>query len=192
MPQSYSPLSTSVVFWSESQQQSWSIVPAMSRLVHASRGARLLASRHYCDGGHVKVPPDAFKIFSALRQQRLRLETTDTTRQRNAPEVQRVIDTLLAQNEWWVMHKKGADASFFTRLGTHAPKYLWIGCADARVPADVLLGEVSLAPAASTTRLAQRVRGRSRARSSCTGTLRTSWDKRTSTRRRFCSTRLRS
>ena len=113
------------------------------------RGGRLV--RHYCDGSGSgsgsggNVSPDAFKIFAHMRQKRLHLETAEPSRQKNAPEVQGVIDSLLAQNEWWVMQKKSADPTFFTRLGTHSPKYLWIGCADARVPADVLLGEVKAA-----------------------------------------------
>ena len=49
------------------------------------------------------------------------------------------IDHLISQNEEWAH----ANADWFKRHGheKHAPKYLWIGCSDARTPANEILGE---------------------------------------------------
>ena len=49
------------------------------------------------------------------------------------------IDHLISQNAQWA----DANADWFKRHGheKHAPKYLWIGCSDARTPANEILGE---------------------------------------------------
>jgi len=48
-----------------------------------------------------------------------------------------MLDNLKANNRAWAARKVAADAGFFKRLlGQQAPKYLWIGCADSRVPAN--------------------------------------------------------
>ncbi|MGZ8490767.1 MAG: carbonic anhydrase [Gemmatirosa sp.] len=47
--------------------------------------------------------------------------------------------TLLDNNRRWVRERLAQDPEFFRRRAAkHAPKYLWIGCSDARVPADVI------------------------------------------------------
>ncbi|MGZ8369892.1 MAG: carbonic anhydrase, partial [Caulobacteraceae bacterium] len=51
------------------------------------------------------------------------------------------IKTLIARNRAWAERKTAADPSFFKRLvGQQTPKYLWIGCADSRVPANEIVG----------------------------------------------------
>jgi carbonic anhydrase len=51
------------------------------------------------------------------------------------------LDHLLNNNKRWAAHKKAQDADFFSRLTTQQnPKYLWIGCADSRVPANEIIG----------------------------------------------------
>lgn len=48
---------------------------------------------------------------------------------------------LVANNRAWAARKVAADAGFFRRLeGQQAPQYLWIGCADSRVPANEIVG----------------------------------------------------
>jgi carbonic anhydrase len=48
---------------------------------------------------------------------------------------------LLLQNKTWVMQKNREDSNFFTRLsGIQRPEFLWIGCADSRVPANQITG----------------------------------------------------
>jgi len=48
---------------------------------------------------------------------------------------------LLANNRAWAAAQVRRDAEFFTRLWEQqAPEYLWIGCADSRVPANVIVG----------------------------------------------------
>ena len=48
---------------------------------------------------------------------------------------------LLLQNKAWVMERTHADADYFKRLAkTQSPKFLWIGCADSRVPANEITG----------------------------------------------------
>lgn len=59
----------------------------------------------------------------------------------------RVLKQLLEKNENWAAGIKKQDPDFFKRLSNQqAPEYLWIGCADSRVPAnqivDLLPGEL--------------------------------------------------
>ena len=49
------------------------------------------------------------------------------------------LERLLNQNRNWVAERTGEDADFFTRqVDQHEPHFLWIGCSDARVPANVV------------------------------------------------------
>jgi carbonic anhydrase len=51
-----------------------------------------------------------------------------------------MLDHLKANNRNWAQRKIAADAGFFKRLeGQQAPEYLWIGCADSRVPANEIV-----------------------------------------------------
>jgi carbonic anhydrase len=52
-----------------------------------------------------------------------------------------MLDELKANNRSWAERKVAADPGFFKRLeGQQAPKYLWIGCSDSRVPANEIIG----------------------------------------------------
>lgn len=52
-----------------------------------------------------------------------------------------MLDHLKANNRTWAARKVAADAGFFRRLESQqAPKYLWIGCSDSRVPANEIVG----------------------------------------------------
>jgi carbonic anhydrase len=51
-----------------------------------------------------------------------------------------MLDHLKANNRAWAERKVAADAGFFRRLvNQQAPKYLWIGCSDSRVPANEIV-----------------------------------------------------
>ncbi|MFY9345818.1 MAG: carbonate dehydratase [Planctomycetota bacterium] len=51
------------------------------------------------------------------------------------------IDALLRNNRAWSERMRRDDPAFFGRLaGAQAPKYLWIGCSDSRVPANQIVG----------------------------------------------------
>jgi len=51
------------------------------------------------------------------------------------------ISTLLENNRAWVGRMHREDPTLFARLTRiHAPRVLWIGCSDARVPANVVTG----------------------------------------------------
>jgi carbonic anhydrase len=51
------------------------------------------------------------------------------------------LEILLERNRSWADMVKKSDPDFFTRLaGQQAPRYLWIGCSDSRVPANQILG----------------------------------------------------
>lgn len=59
----------------------------------------------------------------------------------------RQLDHLLEKNKSWADGIKAQDPQFFNRLSNQqAPEYLWIGCADSRVPAnqivDLMPGEL--------------------------------------------------
>jgi carbonic anhydrase len=50
-------------------------------------------------------------------------------------------ETLKANNLAWAARKVAADPDFFRRLERQqAPRYLWIGCSDSRVPANEIVG----------------------------------------------------
>jgi carbonic anhydrase len=52
-----------------------------------------------------------------------------------------MLDELKSNNRLWAERKVAADPAFFQRLeGQQAPDYLWIGCSDSRVPANVIVG----------------------------------------------------
>jgi carbonic anhydrase len=52
-----------------------------------------------------------------------------------------MLDELKANNRAWAAGKVAADPGFFRRLeAQQAPKYLWIGCSDSRVPANEIVG----------------------------------------------------
>jgi len=54
------------------------------------------------------------------------------------------LDELLSKNRQWAANQTQQDPEFFSRLvNQQSPRYLWIGCADSRVPANEI---VDLAP----------------------------------------------
>ena len=51
------------------------------------------------------------------------------------------IDDLLASNRRWAARVTARDPGFFAALAQQqAPRYLWIGCSDSRVPANEIVG----------------------------------------------------
>jgi carbonic anhydrase len=51
------------------------------------------------------------------------------------------LDGLFANNRAWANQRVADDPEFFSRLaGQQAPRYLWIGCSDSRVPANEIVG----------------------------------------------------
>lgn len=52
------------------------------------------------------------------------------------------INNIFQQNKEWKETKQVEDPEFFTTGGSlHKPGYMWIGCSDARVPANDIIGE---------------------------------------------------
>src|SRR5262245_42009004 len=52
-----------------------------------------------------------------------------------------MLEHLKANNRAWAQRKLATDVDFFKRLERQqAPQYLWIGCADSRVPANEIVG----------------------------------------------------
>ncbi len=48
---------------------------------------------------------------------------------------------LLENNKRWAQQQRMQDPSFYRKLSrVHAPEFLWIGCSDARVPANQITG----------------------------------------------------
>ena len=53
----------------------------------------------------------------------------------------RVLSNLFKNNREWAAEMTRQDPEFFTRLSLQqAPRYLWIGCSDSRVPANQIVG----------------------------------------------------
>lgn len=53
----------------------------------------------------------------------------------------RYLGQLFANNQAWAADMVRRDPGFFHRLtGQQAPRYLWIGCSDSRVPANQIVG----------------------------------------------------
>ncbi len=53
----------------------------------------------------------------------------------------RYLPELFANNRAWAAGRLAADPEYFRRLcGLQAPRYLWVGCADSRVPANQIVG----------------------------------------------------
>ena len=53
----------------------------------------------------------------------------------------RHLPQLFANNRAWATREISRDPGFFTRLcAIQSPRYLWIGCADSRVPANEIVG----------------------------------------------------
>ena len=52
-----------------------------------------------------------------------------------------IIEELLTKNKLWSAARKAAKPDYFDRLSKlQRPEYLWIGCSDSRVPANVIAG----------------------------------------------------
>jgi carbonic anhydrase len=53
------------------------------------------------------------------------------------------LNTLFENNRAWAAEMVRQDAEFFKRLSAQqTPRYLWIGCADSRVPANQIVGSI--------------------------------------------------
>ena len=52
-----------------------------------------------------------------------------------------MLSDLLDHNIKWATEKRRQDPEYFSRLSAlQRPEYLWIGCSDSRVPANVITG----------------------------------------------------
>ena len=52
------------------------------------------------------------------------------------------MDNIFKQNIAWKERMEAADPEYFSNLGSNvSPNYMWIGCSDARVPANEVMGE---------------------------------------------------
>ncbi len=49
-------------------------------------------------------------------------------------------EKLLLENKAWAEEKKSVDPEFFVEMAkTQTPEFLWIGCSDSRVPAEIIV-----------------------------------------------------
>jgi carbonic anhydrase len=63
------------------------------------------------------------------------------TDQKKIDDVELSYKRLLENNKRWVADCVAEDPEYFTKLAEgQAPKFLWIGCSDSRVPANVITG----------------------------------------------------
>lgn len=61
---------------------------------------------------------------------------------RPGPWDKKDLKSLLSANQAWAKQQEKLKPGFFAELSKgHAPKILWIGCSDARVPANEIIGE---------------------------------------------------
>ncbi len=50
-------------------------------------------------------------------------------------------EQVFENNRLWAAEKKASDSEFFSKLeGEQHPDYLYIGCSDSRVPAEIFMG----------------------------------------------------
>jgi carbonic anhydrase len=57
-------------------------------------------------------------------------------------KIDKDIHNIFIQNQEWKESRQLEDANFFSTAGSnHKPNYMWIGCSDARVPANEVMGE---------------------------------------------------
>lgn len=60
---------------------------------------------------------------------------------KDQPVIADELERLLLQNHQWARSVAEAQPDFFTKLESQqAPRFLWIGCSDSRVPANQILG----------------------------------------------------
>jgi hypothetical protein len=82
-----------------------------------------------------KGPSDSFTAIAADEEE---------DKRKLYPIMHKDILNVFQQNREWVDARTAADPDFFAVGGKrHKPKYMWIGCADARVPANEIMGEDS-------------------------------------------------
>ena len=84
--------------------------------------------------------------LAALGQPKLKQFSTESNDYFNRPGIwdDEKLDTLEKANKKWVerSHLNPLMAQFFKDMKhPHSPKILWIGCSDARVPANEIIGE---------------------------------------------------
>jgi carbonic anhydrase len=60
---------------------------------------------------------------------------------RPGPWDEKDLGSLFDANKRWAKKMAEKQPGYFTDLINHAPKILWIGCSDARVPANEIIGE---------------------------------------------------
>ena len=66
----------------------------------------------------------------------------DTYFNRPGPWDEPNLDSLMGANKAWISRMVTEQPDFFEEIRKgHAPKILWIGCSDARVPANEIIGE---------------------------------------------------
>ena len=72
--------------------------------------------------------------------ERFKLGITSASTGREARKCAPMIDELLERNVRWAEQRRQTDPEFFSRLAKQQkPRFLWIGCSDARVTANSLL-----------------------------------------------------
>ncbi|KAI0394140.1 carbonic anhydrase [Xylariaceae sp. FL0594] len=55
--------------------------------------------------------------------------------------LQQTHDRLFEHNRAWATEQREKDAEYFTKLSAgQSPEYLWIGCSDSRIPAELIAG----------------------------------------------------
>mmetsp|Transcript_39661 Transcript_39661/g.88758 ORF Transcript_39661/g.88758 Transcript_39661/m.88758 type:complete len:184 (+) Transcript_39661:132-683(+) len=127
-------------------------IPA--NLLPGLRGVRYLSSEGTGkkdtaapEGNHVvkSVPRQASR--SELRAHKMApidsIDSSSTTNTRFSDAMRyKNLENIMEQNSRWMEQINEKDPEFFNRLGAgHNPRYLWIGCADARVPANEIMSE---------------------------------------------------
>src|SRR5215510_9410837 len=80
-----------------------------------------------------------FSFPTSLTIRPLHLDCQEERRLEHNPPMP--LSALLANNRAWATAQTRRDPQFFERLcAIQSPDYLWIGCADSRVPANEIVG----------------------------------------------------
>ena len=107
-------------------------------VTQALRNARFLVRGK----SHLSAMPQSFSQMGNYPQEKDPKESFDEYWNRPGPWDEKELGSLMDANKAWTDRMTTLNPTYFSdHERGHAPKILWIGCSDARVPANEIIGE---------------------------------------------------